>query len=881
MKPTTLFKRLKAHQSIPAAIGTAEGIWAERIKEFLDTRPEKPSSENKSVKDAVWGMIELRPEEVAVIDSPPLQRLRRIRQLGLGYLTYPTAGYSRFEHTLGAVHQAERIIRAVALRSEDAHSEAILGALRVVRLAALVHDIGHLPLSHVSERFFSQRESIGAPMDEAEALRADVADVLRSPKVQLSECLSVAIVATESMGKVFERAGYEEEEVAKAALAIVGRPWDARQFFVAQLISNVIDADKLDYMFRDGFATRVPLAVDLERLLYKLKVVEAPSRILPAGKRGHIRHDETALVLGTDVAGDRLAYEVSQARSMLFERVYFHHKTRAAERVALRGLASLEMTATQLLGYDDELFGALGRVLFEDHISEVVSRLEDRRLPRRAFAISPAFASAQGLEELWLVDQDDDFSDEYLEESGVPDSRDAEGPDQLAKRQIDWTLNDPDKRRALEDAVLERFTQLASILEQDDGVEVWIDTAAFPPSTGDAALFIIRPDGEVGKDQGYAPAAAAETYEPLHIAFAFVDDPRDRRSLAYVACEFALQDQLDLVFERNAADFAKVEWDDVQEIKRTLEEKEPDIFSQHGRLRPQSQLANSAELVDRIEALGRTFHSYSSDQPVQVDVERIRAYLDQFPEGLVEPMVEALERLTFLDRAKFAGFAAFLRSSGPQDAVFVPLTSGAGKSADHLPYFFSDQEPSIEIRPLLEALELDRPIVVYDDLLLSGTQSEKIVRTWFGERKHRSSIVLSEEKQAALRERLDGFVFGWAWSYGVEQLTSVLKELGLSDRVEAMTEDGETGSLDGLSEGEELREFLSEVGYELLSSTRGSQPTNKWSQERCKQNALGYGNSERLVVTEYNAPAGTVTALWKQGAFRGAKWLPLFPRRRG
>src|SRR5438552_1595359 len=102
----------------------------------------------KAIKDAVWGMIDVQPEECVVVDSPPLQRLRRVRQLGVTYLTYPTAGYSRFEHTLGAMHQAERMLRAIATRSPN--PQEILNYTPIIRLAALLHDVGHLPLSHVT-----------------------------------------------------------------------------------------------------------------------------------------------------------------------------------------------------------------------------------------------------------------------------------------------------------------------------------------------------------------------------------------------------------------------------------------------------------------------------------------------------------------------------------------------------------------------------------------------------------------------------------------------------------------------------------------------------------------------------------------------------------
>ena len=72
----------------------------------------------KAFKDAIWGMVDLDARVTIILESPPLQRLRRVRQLGLSFLTYPTAGYSRFEHTLGAVHQASRTLSAVLRRSD-------------------------------------------------------------------------------------------------------------------------------------------------------------------------------------------------------------------------------------------------------------------------------------------------------------------------------------------------------------------------------------------------------------------------------------------------------------------------------------------------------------------------------------------------------------------------------------------------------------------------------------------------------------------------------------------------------------------------------------------------------------------------------------------
>lgn len=881
MEQLELFGRLRESAVLKDAIERIDAHWSPRVQQYLEAATQTPH-QSKAIKDAIWGMIELGPGEVLVVDSPPLQRLRRVRQLGLGFLTYPTAGYSRFEHTLGAIHQSERMLRAVARRSDEQLQQRILDSLPLVRLAALMHDVGHLPLSHVSERFYKSEECPSEELNrEAEDLRGEVASILHVPKVHLAECLSVLVLATPSMESILTAAGYAKGDVAAAGLAIAGRAWAPEEVFVAQMISNVIDADKLDYMFRDGFVTRVPLAVDLERLLYKLKVVKTSSHALPAERKGHIPHNAEVLLLGTDVAGNRLSLEVLQARSMLFQRVYLHHKTRAAERIALQALGNLEMPVVDLLAYDDELFSGLGAQLFEDELQKPIARLTDRRLPRRAFAISAAFAEAEDLQLLWRESQDDDVVDEDLAQP--PEQDDQQGPNThayLAKRSIDWILRDPPKRAELESEIREKTRELAAILDIEADPEIWLDTPAEPIEPPDAALVLVRADGDVGRDHGYASTAATETFEPLHIAHVFADAPAELSPIVYIACEIVLQDKLQLTFDRDAADHSKVRWSEVTDRKRRLERQEPSIFGSHGRLRPPSDTARRTDAAEQIEALAERFHHYSTDVKVRVDADRITDFLDQFPEDLVRPAIAMLERVTFLDRQSFADFPAHLTANTPPDAILAPLTSMLGKSADHLPYFFQDRPEERPLMRLEEALAEERPVVIYDDLLLSGTQSEKVVLTWFGERNHKASKQLDESQRTALRDRLHSLQFGWAWDRGIGHLRPVLEKRGLSGEIGGMSIDGDGSPLDGLPKEEELRSFLREVGASLLLTTRGRQPNNPWNEEGCQEHALGYGNCERLVVTEYNCPTGTITALWKNGGYRNARWLPLFPRRR-
>ena len=100
------------------------------------------------VRDPLWNNIRLDPEALAVVDTPAVQRLRYIRQLGHAFLVYPGATHSRFEHALGAYHLARRVLSQLE-EAGDARLDAADRAC--LKLAALLHDIGHYPFSHALE----------------------------------------------------------------------------------------------------------------------------------------------------------------------------------------------------------------------------------------------------------------------------------------------------------------------------------------------------------------------------------------------------------------------------------------------------------------------------------------------------------------------------------------------------------------------------------------------------------------------------------------------------------------------------------------------------------------------------------------------------------
>ena len=178
-----------------------------------------------SFRDPIHGFIHADPLEKALIDSRPVQRLRSIRQLGFAYLVFPGAEHSRFGHVLGAMELAGRVYDAVSRRSEgilDPDSRSL--TRRLVRAAALLHDIGHAPFSHSAEELFED----GIDHEQM------TARLLGLPEIE----------------KIFERWGDDLEP--PAVVELLTSPQGSTQRLLSQVVSGELDVDKMDYLLRDS-----------------------------------------------------------------------------------------------------------------------------------------------------------------------------------------------------------------------------------------------------------------------------------------------------------------------------------------------------------------------------------------------------------------------------------------------------------------------------------------------------------------------------------------------------------------------------------------------------------------------------------------------------
>ncbi len=233
--------------------------------------------------DPIHDFIRVYDHELEIIDNPIFQRLRRIRQLSGAHLTYPSAQHTRFEHSLGVMHIANQAGNALkekgVLKSDD---------IEILRLAGLLHDLGHGPFSHLFEEVIKQKKFSHEDFGKNLILRSEIGDTL-------------------------SKNGFDKLLISKIAFG------ESKFQYLNEIVSGYLSADMMDYLLRDGYFTGAE----------------------------HARIDHKRLTQSLDVHKKKLALEKSalysfesmmHSRYQMFKAVYFHKTVRSAEVMLLEAL---------------------------------------------------------------------------------------------------------------------------------------------------------------------------------------------------------------------------------------------------------------------------------------------------------------------------------------------------------------------------------------------------------------------------------------------------------------------------------------------------------------------------------------------------------------
>ncbi len=306
------------------------------------------------VRDPVWGDIVLPDALKSLLDAPEMQRLRRVRQLGLAYLVYPGAQHSRFEHSLGTAHAAGLILSAID-RLQDPWAGPVL-------VAALLHDIAHAPFGHT----FEDERPLFPRHDTRERMRA----ALRG---EIGHCLQSLPDGAEAVAVL---------------LGDHGVPQWARD-----VVSGPVDADLLDYLRRDAYMTGIRQQYD-DRVLQTFEVLDGRLGVR-LERHGRLRPDARSEIL-----------QLFRMRYLLTERVYLHHTKIAAgamlaKAVELASESGLAATSLLQMG-DDALLDLLAKGDYGEEVKDLAAAVARRQIAKRALVLDRRQVGQQRLEELCL-----------------------------------------------------------------------------------------------------------------------------------------------------------------------------------------------------------------------------------------------------------------------------------------------------------------------------------------------------------------------------------------------------------------------------------------------------------------------------------------------
>ena len=407
--------------------------------------PAEALGPGKIYTDPVHGDVHLTLLEQWIVDSPPFQRLRRVRQLGTTHLVYPGATHSRFSHALGAVRVAQELLDAIISQREGLHPvedllaqweerrgrEFVEGEMAKAtvqaRLGALLHDLGHIPFGHSIEDDRGILERHDANVKRFNRLWREVTGYVRSRVERDLPARGVSDLDRihADLETLLDRDGNLHRELEPLVISKGDGVRTLEQLtypFVADLVGNTICADLLDYLRRDHLYTGLPLGLG-RRFISGFFVV-------PDGQGIYQRRLALSIVRGgherADVVSELL--KALRYRYELSERALVHHAKLAADVMVSRALEDwsdaiwLEKASDEiaLVPEHAELLNAGDVIGLRDAVRKTLGEQgkDSRQVGRRMAALTREVRDE--LEGVVLAHGDDGLLEQMTRLSGQP-----------------------------------------------------------------------------------------------------------------------------------------------------------------------------------------------------------------------------------------------------------------------------------------------------------------------------------------------------------------------------------------------------------------------------------------------------------------------------
>jgi HD superfamily phosphohydrolase len=891
-----------------------EAFAAEKLTAYTNEIEQTKSAPNspKEINDPIWATIKLHPIEVAILDSPLLQRMRFIRQLGVVHWVYPGAIHTRFEHTLGVLYQTQQIIAAINDAAPPGEIPIKPRYASLLRLCAILHDVGHGAFSHVSEHALERS-------DQLRSAQAKFSIKNRYSKVyQLSELAAYFIVGSEAFHKFLSTllknlsnalTFAEDNEsnaktiVEKIQKTIIGQSIHDQVPLMHEVISGPLDADKLDYFVRDSKMAGIPSVLDISRLTQKITVQPVQEKMLPPQIGKHVTAGQPQYFLfGLKWSGASVLDELHLARILLYAKIYRHPKVLAAEAMiealfdmlvanddsSIIKIVNLayQLTDDQMLWKDPEAILNIAGISnpSENELAfteDILRRLRERRLFVKALGIRASYP-------------DDEWKDHSPQKKGL-------------ERLVE-DLSNPVESRAFCAELVSEVSSIASLLPESvpsgfnvDLIPQSIVVASKPKLTGGAEIdrsFIFQGDKPITyRDISNVNRHAwADAYD-FSVLSAIVFCPREIGAITFVGAEKIIRKKYNVILPPSVIDLSKQSLEKIDFLKRKLQLRN----FYHGApfdLRPTPKRLSKADVSNALESLAQKFESI--DEPPTLDDsrrpkslrDRTEYWLSQFETSEhIECAIEVLHAIKILRREDTKNTLSQFVEKHPEFIGATILRLGDGKDSSSILGYQSQDMSDLfpKVKTLKEAAEqnIDSPVVFLDDFIGSGNQVRDMLGNGFDEDSLKKVDLdeqrdLFEEKERDyLRSRKVAFVFVAGWAKGVSAAEQATNQLGLDATVFAYLGEEDIpfafeGILDSKFEPEIVQSFKERcetIGKALLTSEEASS-------DKINSRALGYGNRAMLLVSSYNVPTQVLTCLWKSGDIKEFKWKNLLSRRK-